>query len=432
MWKVRKLEDFKYDAERCIGCGGCRWVDHIYMSGVKYGQRCPSIQRYLFLDHQASGRLKIANALLEGRIKYSPYLLKTIYQCNLCGACDAGCKRNLDLEVLSVLELLRIKAVEDGQGPMAEQKKLSKIITATKNRYGASQKTRFGWMEEGGRNEAAKGLSSPEVLYFVGCAASFSRKDLAKTTFGLLGKIGVECCFLNGAGNEEWCCGYPLIATGQIKNAQLLIEHNLKAIKASGAKTVLTTCAECYKTIKVDYPKMLGISTEDLGFRVMHLVELIDDLLTKKSIEFCNQLRMTVTYHDPCNLGRLSEPTIHWEGERKMYGILDPPKRVRRGTHGIYDAPRRVLSAIPGIEFVEMVRFKENAWCCGAGGGVKEAFPDFSMWTAQKRLQEVEETGAEALISACPYCEELFKEAAKERGSQLRILDIAEIIRLAL
>ena len=103
MAKERRLEDFKYDAERCIGCGGCRWVDHIYMSGVKYGQKCPSIQRYLFLDHQAAGRLKIANALLEGRLRYSPYLLKTIYQCNLCGACDVGCKRNLDLEVLSVL-----------------------------------------------------------------------------------------------------------------------------------------------------------------------------------------------------------------------------------------------------------------------------------------------------------------------------------------
>ena len=427
-----KLEDFKYDMERCIGCGGCRWVDHIYMSGVKYGQRCPSIERYLFNDHLASGRLKIANALIEKRLDYSPYLLDVIYRCNLCGACDVGCKRNLDLEVLSVLEMLRVKAVEDGQGPMPEQKACADNILKKKNRYGINQKTRFSWMDKNLIGGNAKNRVPSELLYFAGCASSFVKKNLAKSTAELLNKMGVGFSVLNGEGSQEWCCGHPLIVTGQIKDAKNIVENNLKMIRNTKAKTVITNCAECYKTLKVDYPKIMGFSTEDLGFKVIHLVELVDDLIGKNEIKFNKEVKMKVTYHDPCNLGRLSEPWIHWEGERRKYGVLEPPKIFRRGTNGIYDPPRRILNSIPGIEFVEMIRYKENAWCCGSGGGVKEAFNEFALWTASRRIEEAEEMGAEALITACPYCEEQFEEAVERKNLNLKILDIAELIRLAL
>jgi Fe-S oxidoreductase len=426
-----ELEDFKYDMERCIGCSGCRWVDHIYMSGVKYGQRCPSIERYLFNDHLASGRLKIANALVEKRLDYSPYLLDVIYQCNLCGACDVGCKRNLDLEVLSVLESLRVRAVEDGQGPMPEHKSCAEKILKKKNRYGGNQKARFDWM---GKESIPKNdkNESPELLYFTGCTSSFIKTNLARSTAELLNKMGVGFAVLNGENSQEWCCGHPLIVTGQGRDAKKVVEHNLKSIRDRGAKTVLTHCAECYKTLKVDYPKIMGLSTEDLGFKVFHLVEMVDDLIAKGEIRFNREVRMKVTYHDPCNLGRLSEPWTPWEGERKRYGILDPPKKFRRGTYGVYDPPRRILKSIPGIEFVEMIRYKENAFCCGSGGGVKEAYHEFSLWTASRRIEEAEEMGAEALITACPYCEQQFEEAVKSKGLSLKIMDMAELIDLAL
>ena len=420
-----RLEDFKYDMERCIGCSGCRWVDHIYMSGVKYGQRCPSIDRYLFNDHLASGRLKIANAFIEKRLDYSPYLLDVIYRCNLCGACDVGCKRNLDLEVLSVLESLRVRAVEDGQGPMAGQKACAENILNKKNRYGGNQKTRFDWMDK-------ESISNPEVLYFAGCAASFVKKSVAQSTAAFLNKLGVGFSVLNEEGSQEWCCGHPLIVTGQIKDARNIVEHHLKSIRDTGAKTILTSCAECYKTWKVDYPKIMGLSTEDLGFQVVHLVELIDDLIGKGGIQFNREVKMKVTYHDPCNLGRLSEPWMHWEGKRGKYGVLEPPKKFRLGTYGIYDPPRRILKSIPGIELGEMIRYKENAYCCGSGGGVKEAFKEFSLWTASRRIEEAEETGAEAIITACPYCEQQFEEVVKSKGLNIRVLDMAELIDLAL
>jgi len=258
------------------------------------------------------------------------------------------------------------------------------------------------------------------------------KKNLAISTADLLNKIGINFYVLNEGDLQEWCCGHPLIVTGQLKDAKKIIENNLKMIRNVEAKTVLTNCAECYKTLKVDYPKVMGFSTEELGFKVIHLVELIDDLIRKNEIRFKRETEMKVTYHDPCNLGRLSEPWIKWEGKRKRYGILEPPKIFRRGTHGVYDQPRTILSSIPGIKFIEMIRYKENAFCCGFGGGVKEAFNEFSLWTAGKRIEEAEEIGVEALVTACPYCEEQFEEVVRRKNLNLKILDIAEVIHLAL
>ena len=206
----------------------------------------------------------------------------------------------------------------------------------------------------------------------------------------------------------------------------------MQAVKASGASIVLTSCAECYKTWKVDYPKLLDIPTADLGFNVVHIVEHIDQLIQDGNLKFDNRVDMRVTYHDPCNLGRLSEPWVKWEGKRIKWGSLEPPKEFRRGTYGIYQAPRNILQAIPGIEVVEMERFKENTWCCGGGGGVRDAFPDFALWTAGERLEEARTTGAEAIVSCCPYCKEQFKDAANDRKEKIKVYDITEIILQAM
>jgi len=98
---------------------------------------------------------------------------------------------------------------------------------------------------------------------------------------------------------------------------------------------------------------------------------------------------------------------------------------MRRGINGIYEPPRDILKAIPGIELVEMVRHYDNAYCCGNDGGVKEAFPEFSLWTAGERLREAASTGAEAIVSACPACKENFSDAAK---NGMKVYDITELI----
>jgi Fe-S oxidoreductase len=145
---------------------------------------------------------------------------------------------------------------------------------------------------------------------------------------------------------------------------------------------------------------------------------------------------MVVTYHDPCHLGRMGEPWIPWDGVRtKGSGHIflhEPPKEFRRGTHGIYEPPRNILNSVPGLKLVEMVRIRERAWCCGAGGGVIDAFPDFAVWTALERVNEARTTGAEAIVTACPWCKRNLTDAVEESGDELKVLDIIEILKQAI
>ncbi|MDY7038664.1 MAG: heterodisulfide reductase-related iron-sulfur binding cluster, partial [Thermodesulfobacteriota bacterium] len=133
-------------------------------------------------------------------------------------------------------------------------------------------------------------------------------------------------------------------------------------------------------------------------------------------------------YHDSCHLARLSEPWIQWEGKRGQYGVLDPPRAYRRGTHGIYKQPRDILKGIPGLQLVEMIRMNENTLCCGAGGGVRDAYEDFALSTADMRLEEAQETGAEAIISACPFCKDNFINASGGDKPDIAVYDISELI----
>ena len=141
---------------------------------------------------------------------------------------------------------------------------------------------------------------------------------------------------------------------------------------------------------------------------------------------------MTVTYHDPCHLGRMGEPYEPWNGKEKivynqMY-IFDPPKPWRKGTKGVYEPPRDVIKSVPGVELVEMDRIKEYAWCCGAGGGVIDSYPDFAEWTALERIEEAKSTGAEALVTACPWCYRNFVDAINASGDTLKVMDIIELV----
>ena len=144
-------------------------------------------------------------------------------------------------------------------------------------------------------------------------------------------------------------------------------------------------------------------------------------------LQFNRAIPMKVTYHDPCNLGRLAEPWYHWEPRYEL-----PNKAIgkiwRRGDKGVYQEPRNILKAIKGLELVEMERAKDNAWCCGYGGGVGTAFPDFATWTAGERIEEAKASGAEAIVSACPHCKDLLGRTAQAQKTGIKVYDITEIM----
>jgi len=415
------VEEYKRQAKMCMRCTFCKFIDLNWVTSLRFSRQCPIDTRYAFNLYSPHGLLHSALEELDGKLEFTPRLMDALYKCTLCGACDARCKRNLDIEVLQVIEKLRARCVEQGKGPMPEHKVIANNIRKTRNEYGEPHANRQNWL-----TTSIKPAPKADMVYFVGCNAAYRQPKLAQATAKILGRTGTKFILLD----DEWCDGNLVTATGQVELARELAEHNVKEIQKSGAKTVITSSAECYKSLKVDYPKLLGKSTEDMPYTALHITEYLDQLMKDGKLEFKKGVSMKVTYHDPCNLGRLSEPWQEWEPN--YVRVIPVGKVWRRGDRGIYDPPRNILKSISGIELVEMERNRSNAWCAGSCGGTAEAFPDFALWTAGERLEEALATGAEAIVTCSPEAKEILSRAAKEKKADMAVYDITEIILKAI
>jgi len=180
---------------------------------------------------------------------------------------------------------------------------------------------------------------------------------------------------------------------GDEKGALELMQHNIRQIKESGAKTVVFTCAECFSTFS--NLETYGLKKE---FDGMHISQYLAGLLKEEKFSL-QHIKKRVAFHDPCYLGR---------------------------HQGEYEAPRSILAAVPGLELVEMPRNRKNAWCCGAGGGVQEAFEEYSQWIAAERFEEIKHVKAELLITSRPGCKENLWGQAMANG--IRIMDLVELV----
>lgn len=413
------IEEYKHQASTCVRCSFCKFIDLNYIKSLRFSRQCPLDTKYGFNLYSAHGLLHSAIAVLEGRLTFTPKLMDALWHCTLCGACDIRCKRNLDVEVLQVIETFRELCVKAGKGPLEAHKVLADNVIKSHNIYGANHQDRLKWLS----NSNVRPTSNTEILYFVGDSASYLHPELAQATVQLLDKCGVRFMVLD----DEWSSGHELFASGQLETVQKILEHNFEAIKKSDANVVLTSDAECYKTLKVDYPKMLNKSTADMPYTVVHVTEYLEKLLKDGKFELKNNIPIKVTYHDPCNLGRLAEPWYHWTPKYEPPNIA-VGKVWRRGDKGIYEQPRELLKSIKGLELVEMERHHDNAWCCGYGGGVGIAYNDFAIWAASERIEEAEKSGAEAIISCCPNCVDLLTKAAKGGEKALKVFDIVELL----
>jgi Fe-S oxidoreductase len=365
------------------------------------------------------GRNKIALGIMNEEVDFTPKTTEIIYQCNLCGACLAGCKRNLDLDTDMTLETLRIRAVEKGAAPLPEHKAINDKIVESGNRYGADNSKRSAWLPAG-----AGPSVNPEMLYFAGCNSSFKNEEIAVASVGILDAIGAEYALFPG----EKCCGNPLYESGDADAALKQAEENITALKGTGASTIVTSCAECYKVWKVDYPKLLDKSTEEMPYKVLHITQAANEKIQNGSLTLSHRVNMRVAYHDSCKLTRCSDDWVPWHGERGKYGVTIPPKVWRRGINGVIMEPREILASIPGIELKEMIRNGMNTMCCGAGAGVAEAYPEYARNVANHRLDEAEDIGIEALISSCPYCKDSFSKAAEEAHRPIRCYDVTQVL----
>ena len=420
------LEDYKRDMEMCCRCSYCKFISLEMIRGYQHVNICPSIMRYNFHAYSGGGRLNLAVGILQNRFDYDDKLLEVIYNCQMCGGCDISCKYVMDMEVLEPINEFRIKCVEEGHTLPV----LDGIINSLRKQ---------GTMVPGAkakRGEWAKGLDvkdftkqKVEVIYHAGCRTSFDRDmgKLARSTVTLLQKGGVT---IGIGGDNESCCGGRAYQMGYKEDFLRQAERNMELFKKSGAKRLVTGCADGYHAFKVLYDKF-GLKGD---LEVLHTTEYLARLIKEGKLKPTKKVDIRVTYHDPCHLGRLGEPHLHWQGKEVPGHIrlFDPPKEFRRGTYGIYEPPRDVLKSIPGLKLVEMDRIREYAWCCGAGGGVKETNPEFAQWTAQERIEEAKSTGAEAIVTACPGCEQNLSDAVGENGSSLKVYDVIELLERAI
>ncbi|MDY6878105.1 MAG: (Fe-S)-binding protein [Chloroflexota bacterium] len=389
------LEKYRADVFRCARCGTCR---ELYTDiPPKFRGVCPIREHTGGFEHYyARGRIMVARGILRGELtEYTPSLVDSVYTCLQCGACrEAGFLKNPDgswrVNSLEINKAMRADMVSEGIEIPEGAAKLAAAVEKTGNIYEAPKADRMKWL-----TPDIKVADKADLLYFPGCVTPYRLSGVAQATAKILNKAGAKFMLL---GDKEVCCGDPLFMSGQLDLAREMVRKNLSLIKKMGAKRIVTACAGCYRTITQEWPKVTG---KELPFEVIHSTQLVKGLVDSGKIRLPKAIEKTVTYHDPCELGRHC---------------------------GIYDEPREIIKGIPGIELVEMLRNREAAWCCGAGGGVKASFPDMAVEVAGDRLAEAKEAGATMIVSACPTCEMNLSDAIRASGDGLATADVMELV----
>ncbi len=357
-----KNQSFELDRRsvyKCVQCGTCRSV-------------CPVFNVVGWESANTRGRMLIIKSLLEGRPP-SEDVLPSLASCTTCGICAAKCPAGVNPP--EVVEAARAQLVKCGITTEVQEKLRASVITSG-NSFGEA-KDRTHWLSETERSQLPE---KSDYVYFVGCFDSYRYPEFAEKTFKVLQRFGVTLL------PDEQCCASPLLRTGFREDAEKVMKRNLEQIRKVGAHTIITSCAGCYTTLKNNYPEELHvISLPEF------LAEHLDELKLKK-------LDLTVTYHDPCHLGRHNK---------------------------IYEAPRKVIQAICTLK--EMKNIKENSRCCGGGGGVRIGYPDISLELARNRLEDVPE-GVDYIVTSCPLCVRNLRDA----GGDIEVIDIVELVAMAM
>lgn len=417
------LLELERDIRGCSRCTLCRYVPLPQTKSWRFAKVCPSTDRYGFHAYSGSGKMITGLSLMEKRSELNDDVADIINKCQLCGACQVSCQAYRDdIDLNDVLLELRAKCVEEGF-VTPEHLDMLESLKRQDNTQGKLKADRGKW---------AEGLDIPnineqrvDVLFHTGCMYSYdeSLRDTIRGIAGLLIESGVN---FGIAGNDEACCGGRAFEIGFQGEMKKFAEDMAGRIKASGARTIVTPCSDCFSTFFHLYHQY-GMRIEA---EVLHITEFYSRMIQEGRMKPSRSIPMKVTYHDPCHLGRRGEPYKEgWSGDDKL---MRPAEFKQSGQDGIYDAPRDIIRSLPGAELVEMERIREFSWCCGAGGGVLEAYPDFAEWTAGDRIEEAKATGAEAIVTACPRCMYMLKTSIDEMGETMKVYDVIELLRLSM
>jgi len=408
--EMSKLENLKNQWKAIVSCMNCGDCGYAIRPAVGRYLTCPikeALGEEAFEIYFSRGRMNILKSILEGKLDISKDLAEFVYQCSECGNCTEVCHQTQNeyiicntakwIDHVEVWNALRKDLVEAGFAPLEKHAKLIEYMKNDEmvNPYGENKEKKVEW---------AKNLpnikETGEIAFFGGCTMPLRQVDTLKNMVRIFQAAGKEIAM----SKDERCCGSIALRIGDEKSVLDIMKHNIEELKKTEAETVFTACAGCYRTWKKDYPEILG---EELPFKLKHITEILVEMLKNNEIPFKPEEddKVKVTYHDPCHLGR------HMD---------------------LYNVPRQVISEIPGIELIEMKRNTKNAWCCGAGGGIKSQFPELAIEISKERIREAVESGADILATSCPFCIGNLSDAYEELGSEVRerikLIDIIDLI----
>ena len=316
-----------------------------------------------------------------------------IWRCTSCKTCVDRCPRGVD-QITAGVALRKLAAEYDVYpGNVAPISKVVASLTSEGNSLGGDREQRAEWAKGLGVKPYAEGM---ELLYFTGCYLSYDprMRKVAAATAALLNRAGVAFGIL---GSKESCCGESIRKTGNEELFKRLAKDNIKAFIDQGVKKVLVSSPHCYHSFKNEYPEFM------VNFEVVFISQYLGELVKAGRLKLTKDYARKVTYHDPCYLGR---------------------------HNGIYDEPRELLKLVPGLELREMVDSREKSLCCGGGGGriwmetpKEDRFSDL-------RLGQAVASGAEVLVTSCPYCITNFTDSSLDlpEGQAMEVKDITEIL----
>jgi heterodisulfide reductase subunit D len=393
--KKTNLKDFKESWTLCGHCAGCYYrgpiVPHNWreLPPPEWSSplhRCPSFEYFKFRAYTAVGRGNLAAIVFDDdQFPLTDDLIKIVYTCTSCGMCSEVCPV---FQPLTAIWALREELVQRGAQLPEPLDKIHANIEKYNNIFGARRlpKTR-GVIPTNGEN-----------IYFAGCDVRFSQPKVIEAIAEISKTAGMDIAYL---GNEERCCGFVAGHDGNTWLLEQQAAQNVEALKKAGAKRVIVSCADCYKTLKIDYPLIVG----ELPFEVIHVTELLAKLIDEKKIRFAREIRKEVTYHDPCFLGRHCK---------------------------VYDEPRKVLESIPGIKLIEMERNRRWSYCCGSGAKITSScYPEFSAAITKERLLEGKQV-ADTIVTACTTCFSIMNKAVKKQGMELEVCDLSILVAEAM
>jgi heterodisulfide reductase subunit D len=429
---MERLMELKKEMLSCSRCSLCKMVPLPVALAPDYTDACPASHHFHFHGYSGSGKQIMALSMLEERIKADQVMADTVFACTTCGYCDVACKFHMDAERNLVNMAFREHLVEDGYAREGHLQALNNI-NLHGHYLGSLERSRGTWAEGLGLKVLPE--EKADVLLFAGCSQQSDDQaaDVVRKLARIMQHAAVDVGIL---GDTEPCCGLEAHWRGARKPFEEIAANNVQLFDTLGVSKVVVASGSCLGTFRSKYPEYASA----LNVEVVDATEFLIQLVENDRLKLKKPVKATVTYHDPCYLGRQGETYFKSEaGEEKLalnvMTYTDPPKKMRYGVNGCYDAPRKLLEAIPSLKFKELHRIKEYALCCGGGGGVPDIYPEMAQATTLHRLDEVLDVGAELIVTSCAKCEKQFgsvlKDASANSASQAyQNLDICDVIEL--